>query len=441
MTTVRHRSSRGRRRRCAALAASLALAGLALAASMTGQFLTSDEVPRERTVPERDVIDSDLARSKLHLGPVHFLPSINVTNAGYDSNVFATSTDPTTSWTATVAAGTRVLLPLGTKMYLVGDIFPQYTWYSNLTVRDRWGGTYDAAILGFFNRLKFQAVGADRQSYELYSSELPAYVFSNIRSAKGNVEVDITHSLSLIAAGGYEEVRYTQYAGPPLQDVQVKLNNSDDSEVRGGLRYNITENWDVAGVVEEVRSVFQFQPELRDNQSTGYLGSITFNVPRLFINAIGGYRDGRSLDGSAYPEYQTGVGSYFVSFFPLRWIELQTYGRRRVAYSIQVLQPYYFENRVGAGANIEFFDRFLLRGFVEDGPNTYPEAVPVPGEGLVDRVDHTKYYGGGLSIKLPARMVLTGLVTKQIVVSNVPDQSRNFLRFTAFLNFSGEYSR
>ena len=434
-------SRRGRQRRRAVLAGALALAGLALANVMIGQFLTSDEVPRERTVPEKQVIDDDMARAKLHLGPVRFLPTVDVYNAGYDSNVFATSTDPTTSWTATVAAGARVLLPLGSKMYFVADLFPQYTWYSNLSVRNRWGGLYDAAILGFFNRLRFQAIGTDHLSYELYSSELPAYVFSDTKSAKGNVELDLTRSLSLIAAGGYEEVRYTQYAGPPIQDVQVKLNNSNDSEVRGGLRYKITDNWDVAGVVEEVRSTFEFQPELRDNQSTGYLGSLTFNVPRLFINAIGGYREGRTLDGSAYPEYQTGVGSFFVSFFPLRWIELQTYGHRRVAYSIQVIQPYYFENRIGAGANIELFDRFLLKGFVEDGPNTYPEPVPVPGEGLVDRVDHAKYYGGGVSIKLPAQIVFTGLVTRQIYNSNVPDQSRNFLRFTAFLNFSGVYSR
>lgn len=104
-------------------------------------------------------------------------------------------------------------------------------------------------------------------------------------------------------------------------------------------------------------------------------------------------------------------------------------------------QPYYFDNKVGAGANIELFDHLLLKGFVEDGPNTYPEPVPVPGVGLVDRVDHVKYYGGGVSVKLPARIVLTGLVTRQVYDSNIPDQSRNFLRFTAFLNFTGVYSR
>jgi hypothetical protein len=120
---------------------------------------------------------------------------------------------------------------------------------------------------------------------------------------------------------------------------------------------------------------------------------------------------------------------------------LQTYGHRRVAYSISVIQPYYFDNKAGFAANIELFDRVLLKGYVEDGPNTYPEAEPVPGEGLVKRVDHVKIYGGGFSVLLPAKIALTPLITRQVYESNIPGQGRNFLRFTAFLSFTGEYSR
>lgn len=440
MTKTLRASSRGYRRWRAALAGSLALAGLALTASMTGQFLSSDEVPLGRTVSEKQTIDDDMARSKFTLGPIRFLPAIEVTNAGYDSNVFSTD-NPTASWTATVAAGTRLLLPMGSKMYFVADLFPHYTWYTDIPGRNRWGGLFDASFLGFFNRMSFQFTGSDNLQYDLYSSELPSYVFSDTLKGVGNVDVDLTHSLSIFAGGGYEEVRYTQYSGPPIQDLQVKLNNNNESEVRGGLRYTISEDWNVGAAVEEVQSVFLTQPELRDNQSIAYLGSVSFNRPRLFINAVGGYRQGSSFDGSAYPAYHTGVGSFFVSFFPLPWLEVQGQGHRRVAYSIQVIQPYYFDNKVGGGVNIELLHQVLLRGYVSGGPNEYPEPLPVPGVGLVQGVTHTKSYGGGLSIKLPKKIVLSGDVTRQVYVSNLPGENRNFLRFTAFLNFSGEYSR
>lgn len=405
-----------------------------------GQGLVVEEVPRERTVPERAVIDDDMAKAKLTLGPVRFLPSVSVTDAGYDSNVFSSSTDPVADWTATIVAGTRILLPLGQKMYFVSNLFPRYTWYDKLNDRNRWGGTYDASLYGFFNRMSFKLTGEDTQAYILYSSELPSYVFENLEGGIGSVDVDLTHSLSLFGRGGYQRVRYTQYSGPPLQDAQVKLNDRDDSLASGGLRYKLSEDWSVSAEAETGWSDFVYQPELRDNTSNAYLGGIFFNRPRLFINATGGYREGFSRNGSLYPEYKTGVGSFFVSFYPLRWLEVQGYGHRRVTYSISIENPYFFDNRVGTAANIELFDHVLARGYVEDGPNEYPVPQPTPG-GLVKRIDHVKYYGGGVSIKLPARIVFTALATRQIYDSNIPSESRSFTRYTAFLNFSGEYTR
>ena len=329
---------------------------------------------------------------------------------------------------------------MGSKLYLKADVFPHYTWYDKLKDRNRFGGFYDLSLLGFFNRMSFQVTARDQQDYILYSSELPSYVFVNLQHANGGLEVDLTKSLSIFGSGGYQKVRFTQYSGPPLQDIQVKRNNSDDSEARGGLRYTISKDWYVAALVEGAWSDFQYESELRDNRSLAYLGAVYFSSPRLFVNVIGGYREGMSNNGSLYPKYQTPVGSFFLSFFPMNGIELQGYGRRKVSYSISALNPYYFANTIGARANIELFYHVLVQGFVQAGPNTYPELQLEGGE-LVKRVDHTKSYGGGLSIKLPARIVLTGLVSRQIYVSNIPADSRDFTRFTAFLNFTGDYSR
>jgi hypothetical protein len=427
-------------RKVARLGIALFFGGLVATGTVRAQFLESDEVPRERTVPLKETIDGLMTSSKLHLGPIRLIPAASITNAGYDSNVFS-SNPPVADWTATFVLGSTFLLPMGSKMYFRADVFPHYTWYDKLSDRNRWGGVYDGAILGFFNRASFEAKGSNRQDYVLYSSEFPSYVFENLVSGTGNVEVDLTQHFSLFAGGGWEQVRFTQYSGPPIQDLQVKLNNSNDTEVRGGVRYHITENWSVAALVEQVWSDFQYVPETRDNKSLAYLGAIYFSRPRLFVNVIAGYREGTATNGSTFPDYQIPVGSYYVSFYPLRWIELQTYGHRKVEYSISLTQPYYFDNKVGFASNIELFDHVLVKGFVEDGPNTYPVPEQIGGGEFVDRVDHVKDYGGGLSIKLPARIVLTGLVIKQVYTSNVPGSSRNYLRFTAFFNFTGTYTR
>ena len=106
-----------------ALAFVIFVAGCLSAPALRAQGIGSDEVPRERTTTEKQQIDDDMARSKLHLGLVRIIPSFSVYNAGYDSNVFSTTTNPFADWTATIAAGAQFLLPMGSKMYLRANIF------------------------------------------------------------------------------------------------------------------------------------------------------------------------------------------------------------------------------------------------------------------------------------------------------------------------------
>lgn len=428
-----------RRRRRARLFGLLILAGWLAARNGRAQ-IGSDDVPQGRIIPPQEEIQNDMDRSRLRLGPLRILPSFTIPNAGYDNNVFATNTNPVSDWTFTVSAGARFLVPLGSKFYLLLDAFPHYTWYDKLSDRRRFGGLYEGSFFAFFNRMTIQMRASDREDYVFYSSEVSSQALERLRSASGTLELDLTRSFSLFGSGDYARVRWNQIGGPPTQNVQLSRNDRDDKGGRVGIRYKISEDWNVAALVERTWSAFELEPELRDNRSTAYLGSIFYSRPRLFVNVAGGYRVGRADKGSSYPDFETPSGSFYVSFFPIPRIELLGYGRRRVIYSITVTNPYFFENRVGGGANIELFDRVLLRGFAQVGPNDYPVLQEFQGN-LVKRTDHVRVYGGGLSIKLPANAVLTALTSRQIHDSTIPEESTHFTRFTLFVSFSGEYSR
>ena len=367
-----------------------------------------------------------------------------VTNAGYDSNVFATSTDPTTSWTATVAAGTRVLLPMGTKMYLVGDVFPQYTWYANLTVRDRWGGTYDAAILGFFNRLKLP--GGRGGSAELRALQLGASGVRLLQHPERQGKRRGRPDPLPLAHSPREATRRCATRSTPALRSRTSRSSSTTATTPKSAAGSATRSPKTGTSRRSSKRsarIFQFQSELRDNQSTGYLGSITFNVPRLFINAIGGYRDGRSLDGSAYPgipDRRRLLLRVVLSLALDRVADVRSSAGRLQhpgPPALLLRQP----GRRGR-------EHRVLRPFPAPGlrggrSQRIPGAGPGSGEGLVDRVDHVKYYGGGFSdqasgpdradrARRPGRSCLR----------HVPDQIAQFSdRFTAFLNFNGEYSR
>ena len=417
--------------------AALSLAGGLCAAAAAAQ-LASDEVPRQRTIPDQSQVETDMQNSRFRLGPMRLIPTISVTNAGYDNNVFGTNEDPIGDYTFTVRGGVRFVVPFGTKVYLRGDALPQYTWYDKLTERRGVGGFYDASLLGFFNRMAVQATVYDTEDFVIYSSEVLTRVKTRTLDGSGGLEVDLAKRFSIFGRGEVARSRYST-AGQ-LPGLPVDENDRTDSMARGGVRYRLSPQWNVTAGFEQTWSDFVRDFDFRNNQSRAYLVGLHYDRPQFYINLSGGYREGRPRSGSTFPEYSTGTGSFFASYFPMRWLELQGYGRRRTAYSLTTTNPYYFENRIGGGVNVEVLSRILVRGFAEAGPNNYPLPVFVDGE-PVKRRDQSKIYGGGLSILIARPAVVTGIITRNQYDSNIPGESRSITRFTVTMSFAGELSR
>ena len=411
------------------------VAGLALFQADARAQLSSDEVPEERTITTKELIDADMQRSRFRLGPIRLIPSISVTNAGYDSNVFGDSVDPVSDWTFTIRGGLRFLLPMGTKVYVRAEALPQYTWYDKLSSRRTYGGVADASVYGFFNRMTVQLSGTGSQDFSLYSTELLARVLT--KSADGLAAFDLLVSQG-IAVFGKGEIRKTQYDSQgQLPIFDVALNNRTDSAVRGGIRFRLTAESNVSAAVEQTWSDFAESPETRNNESRAYLLGANYQRPKFYVALSGGYREGRARDGSTFPAYSTPTGSFFLSYFPIRWLELQAHGRRVVSYSISEFVPYYFENQFGGGMNIQPFARLLLRGYAQGGPNQYPDK---------SRAQMTLYGGGFSAIVTNSTVlgqpaVLTGLVTRIDTKSANSSFDRSVTRFTIGVSFSGEFSR
>jgi len=398
-------------------------------------------VPLARTIPEKEVVDSEMSRSRFHLGPIRLLPSINVWNTGYDSNVYATN-DPVAAWTLSVNAGATFLIPFGSKIVLRADAFPQYTWYSGIAGRNQLGGQYSGSLYGFFNRMTAEVFGSYFQQYQRYSTEVDSLVFETSSNALVKFDLQLTSKLGLFGQGAWADVHYRQIDGPPDQEIGVVRNSRVDTGGRGGLRYMPAEHWSVGLAAEGTFADFDFDPDLRNNTSTAVLGSVEYSRPKLFFNLLGGWREGDGTQSNYFPRYSTGVGSFFLSYFPIRWLELQVGGHRQVTYSITATNPYFFENRIGGRVHIQVAPRILLSGFVEGGPNNYPRAQPVAdSDQLVKRRDESKGYGGGFSTLLWKPIVLSARIFHRKVDSNIPEFNRDYTRYMIFISFSGTFMR
>jgi hypothetical protein len=283
--------------------------------------------------------------------------------------------------------------------------------------------------------MTLQLSGSGSQDFALYSAELLARVLTKSADGLAAVDVLVSQGIAVFGKGEIRKVQYDSQGQLPIFD--VALNNRTDSAVRGGVRFRLTRESNVSVAVEQTWSDFVESPETRNNESRAYLLGANYQRPKFFVALSGGYREGKPRDGSSFPEYSTPTGSFFVSYFPIRWLELQAYGRRVVSYSISEVVPYYFENQFGGGMNFQPFARLLLRGYAQGGPNQYPDKT---------RSQRT-LYGGGLSAivtnetVLGQPAVLTGLVTRIDTKSANSFLDRSVTRFTIGVSFSGEFSR
>ena len=434
----------------AALGAALVLAGAFLPARLAAQ-LTTDVVPRGRTLALEAQIKSEVESSRFRLGPLRLIPVFRVSNAGYDSNVFGTpdvcpeltgcDQPKVDDWTATVSGGLRIVVPLGSKIFLRGEALPSYTWYQETEGLKKWGGFYAGSLYLYFNRLTLEARGFQSQALEFLNSETDTRVDRTTDDAALKLEVELGRALSLTGAAEVQQIRSEQVEEPTIPIVNIRQLDRDEAVGRAGIRYRFASQWELTGGVEFTRTEFFLTPELRDNQTVAYMGGIYYDRPRFFANLSGAYREGRAYGGSEYPDYQTATGSYFLSYFPARRIELQGWGRRGVSYgATSAASPYFVETRNGAAVNVEVHRRLLLKGYGSYGTNEYPFEEEL-GEELVERTDKVKTFGGGFSALITKTLVFTGLVYQDTIESVFPGIGRSVVRFSTTFSFEGVFSR
>lgn len=397
--------------------------------------LTVDQVPNGRTITTAERVEQEIQSARLRLGPLRVIPMVVVDNAGYDNNVFGRPEgNPALpivgDYTVTAGAGGRGILPMGSKFYLRLVAVPQYIWYDKLADRRTWAGDYSATFLALGNRLSAEAGGSLSRSTEVLNSETQATVIQTNKGAKGKVEVDLTRALSLVAGAELEQVRFS--GQDPASTLQVEQFNRTDSAALAGLRLRLTPELDLTGGVQGTRSEFVQNSGLRDNESYAVLGGLHFDRPKFFVNVAGGYRKGRSFNGSLFPRYSTSVGSYFLSWNVVGPLELQGFGHRRPVYSRFAADQIYIETLNGGGLELRLGSRVRLRGSAQTGTNSYPHSV------LNDAITS---YGGGVSLRVFGSTVITADAHEVLQTPGGVGAQRKIFRIVTGLSFNEELTR
>ena len=424
--------------RCSVVRAGRLGAGIAalLGLAVPGAFaqITNDSVPRERTVPVKEQIDRELQSARWRLGPFRFLPQLQITGPTYDNNVFdASGEEPKVSdWYAIFGAGLGVVIPIGRSVYVRGSAVPEYIWYDRLADRRQWGGSYGGTLNVFLGRAAFEGGYGKTLTPQYPNTETLVQVLGETDRADGKIEIPLTRAISLFGSAIYQTINDR----PLGQDVPESENpygdlNRKEGAARGGLRYKISSYFDVGLGAEGTRTEFDQDPANADNESTAFLAAVYFNRPRLFVNFNGGYRIGKPINGSTFPEFSD-IYRIWISFLrtPPWSLQLQLYGSRGISYGQYIGNAYYFGSSGGAALVLQVGYRLKIRAYGELGENVYPVAVPDVSGALVKRVDDVTTYGGGIELLLFRNLSVTANAYNTEYDSNVPEFDRSALRFT-----------
>lgn len=404
--------------------------------------MTSDVVPRERLVPAREQLRREIEQARYRVGPFRLEPRFLLRDVGYNNNVFGTAEDHVSDWTATAVAGVHWTLPFGEKAYLRGDALPEYTWYNELADRRFLGGTYNASAIALFERVSLEATVGTREGLTIVSSEIDASVIQKSDDIRVEGDLELRPSLFLFGSAATRGLEFdAESAGFEAGELALVRNlDRDDQAIRAGLRYKIRSFFDVSVAAEQTSAEFVRDAARRDNETEAILVGLHYDLPRFYVNLIGGRREARPSNGSAFPAFSANTGSLFMQYRLAAPITAELYGHRRITFGIFADTPYFLENRIGGSAIADVGQRIAFRLFGDTGSNEYQQPLLVAGAPVV-RADDVLTYGVGMSYRLYRGLSLVASVAQSDFDSNLNQFDRSIIRVQTGLVVSGDPSR
>jgi len=341
-----------------------------------------------------------LRETPWHIGPFRIQPQLVISNAGVDSNVFYTPSDPVKDFTVTAGPAATIYLPIHRKFVLSAYGSPQYIWYSKTELERTWNYYLKGEAQLSLKNIFFSLDGVYSDARERWNTEIDIRPRRKEEGFGGAMLVNLAHRTSFAVA--YRTVRYDYESTVYGEnfDVRERLNRQE-SYADLSLFYQASSQRRFFIDLEygDYRFDFASQAAIGDARSgAGYAGLDLSRLGRRVRGRIRiGYKkfDVRAMDG---PDYQGIVGDSQLSIRLAKPFVIRGSYMRDVRFSLWYNNPYYIESRPGAGASVYPF-RFLRLDYdYSIGRNRYP----LTGGGAPEekRLDEYSVHSGGMYVRI-----------------------------------------
>jgi hypothetical protein len=330
---------------------------------------------------------------RMHIGPLFVNPTLALTNAGVDTNVFneATQDAPKEDFTMTLSPATETWFRMG-RSWLNATVREDLVYYQKYASERSVNSYYKASWLIPFSRVSFTPTASFTHTRERPGFEVDARARRDEVGYGGTVEVRaLSKTFVALHASRFtaDFDKSAEFLGTSLRD---QLNRTVSEETIS-LRHELTPLTSLTFEASREQDRFEFS-SLRDADSTRFSGGVKFDPAALIRGGLAvGYRDFKPLDGSLAGFKGTTVAAD-LSYVLLGVTKFAVKGTRDVQYSYDINQPYYLQTGVNLEVSQQIagpFDAVVRGGTARLDYRDRAGAVVA----VSNRVDTIDTYGGG----------------------------------------------
>jgi hypothetical protein len=333
-------------------------------------------------------------------GPFKIQPAIVISNAGVDSNLYYSPSNPVKDFTLTAGPAATVYLPIHRKLVFSAYASPQYVYYVKTDQERTWNyylnGSAALNLRGVF--LSFDVSYSDAR--ERWNTEIDIRPRRKEKGLGGSFLVQTSHRTSI--GIDYREAKYDyENIDMDIFNVRERLNRKEQyGDVTAYYQATSRTRLFLQGEYGLFKFDFADTALLKDSESwAGYAGLEFSPTGRIRGRVRLGYEkfDIKNPEGL---DYQGLVGDSQISIRLARPFVVRASYTRDVNFSLWYGNAYFIRTLPGVGASVYVLKFLRLDYDYSFGRNRYPVAQDVGEGGDVKRLDDYRIHSAGLYFRI-----------------------------------------
>jgi hypothetical protein len=348
-----------------------------LAFFFSGMLLTIKSVHGQTYKTFNDDVNYINTQTRWRLGPLRLYPMLQLSNIGYDSNVyyspegFASISD----YTGTLSFRMDAYFLFRNWLIFSFSENPSYLYFVEQKGQRYFGNSYAFSLrILAFSRIALSGISQFTRQRTRGSTEIDARILEQIKQTSGSIFYETARNTSFGFTGVIRNLKYEDVTVPGTEDPLSVSQNREERSAQGELYYRVFSDSSFFVNFGYVEYSFEYpQSQFRDSYSYQFNSGIRFpllgkarGVLSLGFKKLIPRREElhgfSGLVGNTSVNYRFGRFSYTLEF------------SRDVPFSVFTNNIFYMENRYGIGISF-YLNRFIRLDYnFNFGENKYPEA-------------------------------------------------------------------